>query len=242
MRTNGKALGAALTGIALVAVLAVGFFGERPGTGPRAEVENPEVDFGTADVNADVQCAFRIRNAGGADLLLTDIHADCACSNTRMDKRRIRSGDSAYVKVTLHTPGRSGPVEGRMIVQTNDPDHAILPLRIVGRVRPTLQVVPSTIYFCFIDKPRWQDERVRHAMVYAWSEEQQPSLDKVRPSADWLTASFEPQAGGHRILGRVKVRIKKLPPKDDGQAKVAIVARAGRETIKRTLTVLVDPP
>ena len=228
-------------GVGLTGILAAALMGGLRARGPTAEVENPVFDFGSADVSAAIACEFRIGNTGSADLALGNIRTDCACSDAEVDRRVVQRGASAVVRATLRTPGRGGPVQSRIVVTTNDPHHRLIPLRIVGRVRPTLQIVPATLYFCLLAKPEWRDERLRRATLYAWSDKQ-VAVEKAVSSVDWLTASFEPQAGGHRVLGRVQVRLNDLPPRDNDRAEVTIVARAGDETIQRTLTVLVDPP
>jgi len=65
-------------------------------------------DFGEVKQGEKVLYAFKFKNIGNADLVITDVIPSCGCTVPAYNKEPIAPGDSGKIKVMFNTRGRHG--------------------------------------------------------------------------------------------------------------------------------------
>ncbi|MFQ6098269.1 MAG: DUF1573 domain-containing protein [Armatimonadota bacterium] len=129
----------ALVALALVAAVSA----ETGTTGrPKIEVAEEEFDFGTCLVKQKVTHSYKIKNAGDADLTITDVRASCGCTATALAKRSLARGESTDLTVTYTASVVPGKVRKYVTIKSNDPERPTLRLVISGTVKAYVEVIP----------------------------------------------------------------------------------------------------
>lgn len=111
--------------------------------GPIAEFETTSFDIGKPMEGDRVKAVFPVRNAGDADLEITNVRAGCGCTDAKATQSKIRAGESAAVEAVLNTTGMRSQVSKTVTVTTNDPAHQTVVLSIKGEVVPIAELKPQ---------------------------------------------------------------------------------------------------
>ena len=89
---------------------------------PRLELLGDEWDFGKVAEGATVEHLFVLRNAGDADLKITEVRPACApCTAFSWSKKTIPPGKSAELQVLYHAKLKVGRHSTSFVIQSNDP-------------------------------------------------------------------------------------------------------------------------
>lgn len=89
--------------------------------GPKISVENTEHDFGAVLYGATVSSKFLVKNTGYKPLIIKNIHADCGCTSTVLDKKELHPGSSAEIIASFETTGLDpGRKAKKIYIETND--------------------------------------------------------------------------------------------------------------------------
>jgi hypothetical protein len=98
---------------------------------PRIRVEPGSFDFGRVLPEKIVRKEFRLRNLGGATLVIDRISRSCGCTDADADALSLAPGESTSLRVAVETRATPGRVEYQVMVRSNDPDTPALeiPLR-----------------------------------------------------------------------------------------------------------------
>ena len=94
-----------------------------------------DYDFGTVKEGDVVEGTFNVSNKGKTDFVITDASASCGCTVPEWPKEAIKPGDSAKIKFSFNSKGRSGKQSKTITLQTNT-EKIIEMLRISGTVTP----------------------------------------------------------------------------------------------------------
>ncbi|NLP56991.1 DUF1573 domain-containing protein [Lutibacter sp. B1] len=97
------------------------------------DFDKREYDFGSVTEGDVVEGIFVISNKGKADLIILDAKASCGCTVPEWPKEAIKPGDSAELKFSFNSRGRSGKQSKSITLQTNS-EKATEILRISGTV------------------------------------------------------------------------------------------------------------
>jgi uncharacterized protein DUF1573 len=101
---------------------------------PRFAFDTASFDFGRITQGTSVEHSYRFTNAGGSDLLITDVRASCGCTVAKdWPKHPVKPGESAAITVTFNSEGRSGLIEKVVTVVANT-KQASTPLFLRGEV------------------------------------------------------------------------------------------------------------
>lgn len=87
---------------------------------PQMVLEDPVHDFGVVVKGEVVDWAFTVRNAGTADLVITDVRPSCGCTVAQWDKV-VKPGESGKVSTKLETKDFKGPISKTVTIASNDP-------------------------------------------------------------------------------------------------------------------------
>jgi hypothetical protein len=99
------------------------------------EFDTKDYDFGTVKEGAIVEGVFKVANKGKTDLVITDASASCGCTVPEWPKEAIKPGDSAEIKFSFNSKGRTGKQSKTITLQTNTAN-VTETLRIAGTVTP----------------------------------------------------------------------------------------------------------
>ncbi len=101
---------------------------------PDIQFSETNHDFGTVKQGDILTHTFKITNEGKEKLILRKVKASCGCTATDPDKDIIDAGDSANIKVTFNTRGRSGRQSKSITIYSNDPKKSTMLLRISATI------------------------------------------------------------------------------------------------------------
>jgi hypothetical protein len=135
------------------------------GEGPRVVVQEEEHDFGAIDVGVTGRHAFVFSNTGGEPLVLARGRTTCGCCTcvcaVRLPEGAIAPGASADVTLEWTSKLYVGPFRQTAAIRTNDPNRPEVTLRIAGRFKGPVGVVPSMLRFTRVPHGRSATAEVR---------------------------------------------------------------------------------
>lgn len=86
---------------------------------PKVSFDKVEYDFGTITEGDVVETEFTVTNNGESDLLISDAKASCGCTVPDYPKQPIKPGESAPIKVSFNSAGKSGQQNKTVTLTTN---------------------------------------------------------------------------------------------------------------------------
>jgi hypothetical protein len=78
-----------------------------------------EHDFGKISQGERVSYAFKFKNVGGSDLLISEAHGSCGCTVPDYPKNAIAPGAESVVNVEFNSEGKHGKQEKTVTLTTN---------------------------------------------------------------------------------------------------------------------------
>jgi len=75
---------------------------------PAITFEETTHDFGKVIQGEVVSFAFRFKNTGKADLVISNVSASCGCTATKYPKLPVQPGEEEVIQVTFDSGGRQG--------------------------------------------------------------------------------------------------------------------------------------
>lgn len=114
--------------------------------GPKISVENRDHDFGNVLYGATVSSKFVIKNTGDKPLIIKNIHADCGCTNTVLDKKELNPGSSVEIIASFETTGLDpGRKAKKIYIETNDESNPSTVLTLFADVVREISVSPMIL-------------------------------------------------------------------------------------------------
>ena len=188
MRDEGALLGKWLpmkSGVLTFVVIGLGVLGVPGGpavlaraapiakqSAPRVVIEQEAHDFGGIDVGVTGRHAFVFSNTGDGPLALERGRSTCGCCTcacaVRLPERAIAPGESAEVTLEWTSKLYVGPFRQTATIRTNDPDRPEVTLRVAGRFKGPVGVVPSMLRLSRVAEGRPASAEVR---VYNYLDE-----------------------------------------------------------------------
>jgi hypothetical protein len=89
------------------------------GKAPVMKFEVDEHDFGKISQGERVSYAFKFKNTGGSDLLISEAHGSCGCTVPDYPKTPIAPGADGVVNVEFNSEGKHGKQEKTVTLTTN---------------------------------------------------------------------------------------------------------------------------
>lgn len=87
-------------------------------------------DFGTVIEGENVSYAFKFKNTGKRDLLISNVSASCGCTATKYTKESVPPGGEGVVSVTFNTHRRRGFQHKSITVSANtQPNKTVLRIK-----------------------------------------------------------------------------------------------------------------
>jgi hypothetical protein len=86
---------------------------------PDIKFEEETHDFGRITQGEKVAFAFKFKNTGSSNLIISSAHGSCGCTIPEYPKKPILPGEDAIVDVVFASEGKSGIVEKSVTIVTN---------------------------------------------------------------------------------------------------------------------------
>ncbi len=93
--------------------------GEATGDLPVIEFEKEVHDFGKVIQGERVSYAFKFKNAGKSDLVISQVKTSCGCTASKFPKEPIKPDEERVVTVTFDSSGRKGIQNKSITVLSN---------------------------------------------------------------------------------------------------------------------------
>jgi len=88
---------------------------------PKLVFDKTQGDLGEVTLGNSVITSFTLTNTGKKDLLIRKIKPNCGCTITKLEKTKIKSGDTISLEVTFDSSGLKGRQYKTITVFSNDP-------------------------------------------------------------------------------------------------------------------------
>lgn len=206
----------------IVTTLAMGtgviFADQAEQSGPAAVALETIKDFGVVNKGQRVTHEFQIRNAGEAELEITEVRPSCGCTVAEFDKN-IAPGQTGKIKATVDTRNFKGGIAKSIRVFTNDADNPQIDLVIKANVRSQVEVDPGYARFIAV-----YGEPQKTSVQSVWSEEQSDlEIIKAESPYRFVKVSYREAEEGERLRG-VKGRQWQIEVQLDQDAPVGPMA------------------
>lgn len=86
---------------------------------PVMKFEKESHDFGKIKQGDKVNYDFKFTNTGKSPLIISEAHATCGCTIPEWPKTPVKPGDSAVIKVTFNSAGKTGLQDKQITVSAN---------------------------------------------------------------------------------------------------------------------------
>jgi uncharacterized protein DUF1573/flagellar associated PapD-like protein len=118
-----------------------------PGPQPKAVIEKPLFDFGTALEGTMVRHTWKITNAGQSRLVIRGVKTSCGCTAAAPAKTNLAPGESTEISAGFDTRFQKGHQIRTITAYTNDPDSAASIMTIQGVVKQQVSATPAQVAF-----------------------------------------------------------------------------------------------
>jgi hypothetical protein len=122
------------------------------GHAPKAIVETPLYDFGTALEGKMVSHVFKIKNVGEGYLDIRGIKTSCGCTTGNPSKTHVAPGDDSEISVAFDTRFQKGHQVRTIMAFTNDPNSPQVTMTMQGVVKKQVEASPSEVSFGTVRK------------------------------------------------------------------------------------------
>ncbi len=166
------------------------------GSAPKLVVVEDKKDLGTVAKGEPMKHTFVLKNAGTADLLVTDVKPSCGCTVSEYDKV-IKPGGEGKIALTVDTKNFQGATSKTALVQTNDPAMPQMTLYVMAFVKPYVDVLP----YGFFRIQALTGEPVTSELVLA-SDEPTFAPTKIEAPYKFLKTSLTEVPEKERLAGK----------------------------------------
>jgi hypothetical protein len=97
---------------------------EQLASAPKIEFATSSYDFGEIKEGTNVTTEITFTNTGKGDLLVRKAKSSCACIAVNAPKSIVEPGETAKIKITLNTTGKTGKESRTVTVFCNDPSNS----------------------------------------------------------------------------------------------------------------------
>jgi hypothetical protein len=155
---------------------------------PKLVLEDAIHDFGVVVKGDVVEWAYSLKNAGTADLTITDARPSCGCTVAQWDKV-IKPGETGKVTAKLETKDFKGPINKTITIVSNDPETPQARLFLKATVKAVVDLVPD-VNFRF-NKLKRESGQVKRLLV---TEEDgfEFKVTKTEASQPWIKFDVAP--------------------------------------------------
>lgn len=101
---------------------------------PALLISNYAIDFARVRKGTKVENSIPFQNKGKTNLEIRSVQSNCSCVIATTDKKTIKPGETAQVKITLITEGRMGTQNKAVTIYSNDPRNPVQRITLSGYI------------------------------------------------------------------------------------------------------------
>jgi hypothetical protein len=131
-----------------------------PGQAPKAVVDTPLYDFGSALEGTMVKHTFTIKNTGQGYLDIRGVKTSCGCTTGDPSKTHVAPGDTSEIAVAFDTHFQKGHQVRTITASTNDPDNPQVAMTMQGIVKKQVEAQPGEVAFGDVKRGAEQTKEV----------------------------------------------------------------------------------
>jgi hypothetical protein len=113
-----------------------------PADAPQVVLSQDNWDFGAVWHPEAPTLTLTIRNAGAAELKITNVKPTCGCTSVEPGRRDVPPGETTELKIRYDTKGKQDRVSSSVIIESNDPARPKLEFPIAGFVKRAVRRIP----------------------------------------------------------------------------------------------------
>jgi hypothetical protein len=209
----------AYSGFALLAAKDASLFPKPKDEGPDLRLVSYDLDIGSVYEGDKKGYSFRCRNAGSADLVISNVEASCSCIAPLVQSATVPPGGESEIKFLFDSTGERSGIAKTLYLSSNDPITPVVQLQIGGYVKSkTLRRSPREVSFGDV---RHSSESVREVYVPSTEQESVRVLD-VGCDSPYLSVSNAASADKQRPGTVIKVTLKPGAPVGQFKAQLLI--------------------
>lgn len=148
-------------------------------------------DFGSVEQGSKIVHPFTIQNPGTAPLMLGRLSLSEPGMTARM-RPSIPAGEQASLTIEWDTSGAKGAVEGRAVLETDDPTRPQLTFVLTGVVKQAIEFVPYQAVFA----SGYQGEAVRRRVRIVNNRERPLAIARLEQDGPHFQAAIRPVEAG----------------------------------------------
>jgi hypothetical protein len=129
--------------------------GERP-----VAVEDGGYAFGFVEPGSVQRAVLAVRSPSAQALTVRRVQSECPCMAAETPHGAVPPGGTVTVRVTFVAPKKSLTYDKRLLLHTDDPEHALIPIRVRAEVGLAMEVHPSPLDFGILTLGEDREETV----------------------------------------------------------------------------------
>ncbi len=158
---------------------------------PQAILPNLSHDFGSVEQGSKVVHQFTIRNAGTASLTLTRVSLSESGMTAKM-RPAILPGEQATLTVEWDTAGVKGTVEGKAVLEVNDPAKPQITFVLTGVVKQPIEFLPYQAIFASV----YRGEPAHRSVRIVNNRERPLGISRLEQQGEHFHAAITPVESG----------------------------------------------
>lgn len=164
---------------------------QQPSGNPQAVVPSLSYDFGSVEQGSKVVHRFTVRNAGTAPLTLTRLSLSGRGMTAKM-KPALSPGEEAALTIEWDTASVKGAVEGKAVLEVNDPAKPEITFVLTGIVKEAIEFRPYQAVFASI----YRGEAGHRSVRIAINRERPLVISRLEQQGDHFRAIIKPVEPG----------------------------------------------
>jgi hypothetical protein len=170
---------------------------------PRLVVDNLSRSFGTVNRGESVEMVFKIQNTGTAPLKFERIEFSRPDMNIRI-QQEVLPDETIEAAVLWNTSRFGGDYDGVATLYSNDPEHPVLSLRITGKVRSPLTILPRPALYL----SQFEGQEVSQFLEIRNNQDKDVSISRLERVGSHFEAVLTVIEEGRRYQVEVKIPAK----------------------------------
>lgn len=172
--------------------------------------DKQKVDFGVVARGADTKYRLKLTNKYKENVHISNVRTTCGCSAASPTATTLRSGEEAYIEITMNTTRFSRRKESNVIVTFDAPQFAEVRIPITAYIRTDVVLTPGSAKMGAVP----QGEVATKKIDVAYAGRNDWKIKEIKSPNDLISADFaETRREGGRVDYQILVKLSdKAPP------------------------------
>jgi hypothetical protein len=200
---------------------------------PKIEVTPLDFDFGKIPDDVKSKATYTIKNAGTAELVISDVRPTCGCTVANLTSKKLAPGETSTLEAVFDSRNLSGQVRRFINISSNDPKTSTfavsLSADIVAKPAPNVELSVYSITNLLLGKGGSADRSVK--VISSGQEDLAISEITTSPG---VVARFGGETIGASQTRKVDIRLK---PKEELPLEVTVAPKVAAGNFQEVVTL-----